>query len=118
MADILSLDEAGLIQLAPGTALPGDDYYEWGSKGLYMTGEQSVPVHALTRAGCELARVAQVDRDPEYFVALTRYLTSRGFQKVHQANIPAGWNRSPRLLDWSEVPSASPTIPDENWPWP
>lgn len=76
---ILELIDADLIQgntLLEWAHRDTTSYYEWGSKTLRIKHADrfTIPAYALTRAGCELARIAMVERDAEYFKNLMGWL--------------------------------------------
>lgn len=82
--DLLDLDDAELLHVTPvykKIEAPAD-YYSWGDYMLRIESKTTfpLPVYPLTRAGQELYRVAQVERDPKYLGRLARWIKQRSLR--------------------------------------
>jgi len=100
---IFELDSAGLV----------DSLVTWGGRALMLTNAKGLTVSAylLRGPGCELANVAEVDRNPAYFFRVANWLKSkRANLELAWAELPfRTWVGSVESLQWMPVPP-----PDEH----
>jgi hypothetical protein len=107
---IFELDDAGLVDSysLTTTTFEGDpSIVRWGGRALRLNNAAglTVPAYLLKRAGCELAKVAQVDRNPAYFFRVANWLKSK------RANLEMAWTEDPPVneaLQWMPVPPDAP----------
>jgi hypothetical protein len=110
------LEEAGFVSGQRGMITPGgaDVTYRWGKRMLAVqrTAGVELPVYALQRAGADLCRVAEVERDPEYFMRVAEWIhAQRSTAIVGWAELPdARWAGREQQLQWHAIGGAASGI--------
>lgn len=113
---ILELDDAGLIDsnaLISKTVTVERLFIRWGTFVLSLEKSKglSFASYPLTRAGKDLARVAQVQRQHDHLFAVGRWFGRlKGDMTIQWAVMPnPKWQGSVDALTWSALPSEPPT---------
>lgn len=103
---------AGIINNTITTDETG--FYRWGTRILMLTKAKGLahPIYPLTRAGCELARIAQVQLDSSYSFKVARWIRSKKTDATFVwADTPhPNWTGTVSQLQWQEIPDVVPTI--------
>jgi hypothetical protein len=112
---LMDLDDAGLVDSNPNIVLSvtSSAYVpRYGTLALFMENAAGLEIseYPLTRAGKELARVAQIHRRDEHFFAVARWLQSRkADMRMRWARVPTPtWNGDVDTLTWAPLPVESP----------
>ena len=108
-SSLLELNDAELLNLTSLQITPKTEpsYYDWGKMLIRFDNMKGVPIacYVLTSAGRELARVAEVERDPAYLADTVQLLKrKKSGVRVFSAQRPdAAEDRPVDSLTWTEL---------------